>query len=61
MASYYREMASVGGQTFISVRGEARRTVAPDLASLHLTVIQIADSKSAATAAAGAVVDRTAC
>lgn len=54
LASYYREMASGGGQTLISVRGEARRTVTPDLASLYSKVTQIADSKSAATAAAGA-------
>jgi uncharacterized protein YggE len=47
-------MASGGGHSLISVRGEARRTVAPDSASLYSTVTQVADSKGAASAAAGA-------
>jgi uncharacterized protein YggE len=49
---YNLAMASADGHTLISVRGEARRTVAPDEASLYSKVTRVADSKRAAAAAA---------
>jgi uncharacterized protein YggE len=50
-------MAAGDDSTLISVRGEARRTVAPDQVALSATVDQVADSKVAATAMAAAIWD----
>ncbi|PZS19383.1 MAG: hypothetical protein DLM57_04190, partial [Pseudonocardiales bacterium] len=47
-------MMSGEGQTALSVRGEARRTVAPDQVSLFSAVNEVADSNSAASSAAAA-------